>query len=159
MLQMEPSARSVSWEAPEHHHRERGGDWFFALAIITASVAIASVFFGNILFALLALLSGMSLALAASQVPQIIPFAVTIRGIRVGETMYPYSVLHSYFINEEDIRGPQLLILGKRHFMPLIVMPIPEEYIDEIEEILSSRLPEEFIEEPFFNKLLEFLGF
>ena len=156
---MEPAAHSVSWEAPEHTHGKHGGDWFLALAILTIAVVIAALLFGNFLFALLAALSGSSIAIAASQPAQILSYVVSIRGVQVHETIYSYAMLKSYYISDEDPRGPQLLILGKKTFMPMIVMPIPEEYIDEIEEILMGRLPEEYIEEPFFHKILEMLGF
>jgi hypothetical protein len=79
--------------------------------------------------------------------------------VRVADLLYPYTTLESYHIDEDDVRGPQLLIMSQKHFMPLLVLPIPEEYIDDIEEILSLRLPEEFLEEPLFTKLLELVGF
>jgi hypothetical protein len=41
----------------------------------------------------------------------------------------------------------------------MIVMPIPEEYIDDLDAILSERLPEDALEEPLFNRLLELVGF
>jgi hypothetical protein len=43
--------------------------------------------------------------------------------------------------------------------MPLLVIPIPEQYIDEIEDILGPRLEEQFLEESIFHKLLDYLGF
>ena len=156
---MEPQVRSVTWEAPEHHHIEKVGDWFFALAIITVSIVVAAIFFGNFLFALLCGIAGITMSIAASQPPKIIPFAVTVRGIRIDEALYPYTTLRSFHIDEDDPRGPQLFIISQKHFMPLLVLPLPEEYIDDIEDILVGRLAEEFIEEPFFHILLEFLGF
>jgi hypothetical protein len=159
MLLMEQIARSVSWEAPEHMHGKHGGDWFLALGILTVAVVVAALLFGNFLFAILAALSGASIAVAASQPAQILQYVVSVRGIQVHETVYSFATLKSYYISEEDPRGPQLLIMGKKTFMPLIIMPIPEEYIDEIEEIMMGRLPEEYLEEPFFNKVLELLGF
>jgi len=159
MITMEPGIRSVSWEAPEHYQGEKSGDWFFALTIITVSVVIAALFFGNTLFALLCAVGGGVLAIAASRPPRIIPFVISVRGIKVGDELYPYTTLRSFHIDEDDPRGPHLLVLSQKHFMPLLVIPIPEEYIDDIEDILAPRLADEFLEEPLFQKLLEFLGF
>jgi hypothetical protein len=156
---MEPAVRSVTWEAPEHHHVERGGDWFFALSIITVAIVIAALFFGNFLMALLAGLCGLTASISAARPPRIVEFSVSPRGIRVDQRLYPYTTLESYHIDEDDPRGPQLLVMSQKHFMPLLVLPIPEEYIDDIEEILSPRLPEEFLEEPLFTKMLELVGF
>jgi len=42
--------------------------------------------------------------------------------------------------------------------MPLIVMPIPADHIDDIEDILKEKLPEEELVEPFLIKVLELFG-
>jgi hypothetical protein len=156
---MEQVARSVTWEAPESTHPDHGGDWYFALGIITLGVIVAAILLSNFLFALLAAISGASIAVAASQPPRILEFGVTIRGIKVANTLYPFASLRSYYINEDDPRGPQLLIMGTKVLMPMLVIPIPEEYIDEIEEILTGRIPEEFLEEPLLNRIIDLLGF
>lgn len=156
---MEETTRAVTWEAPEHHHIEKGSDWFWALGIVALCGAIAAFFFGNFLFAILILIGGAAMALAAAKRPSIIPFAVSTRGIRVGDIIYPYSTLEAYFIEEENPNGPQLLLRSKRFYMPLIIMPIPEQYVHEIEDLLLGRLPEEELEEPLANKILEIFGF
>ena len=43
--------------------------------------------------------------------------------------------------------------------MPLIVMPIPTNHIDDIEHILKEKLIEEELAEPFLIKVLELFGF
>ena len=80
---MEPTPRSITWEAPEHHHVEKGNDWFFALAIIIIALVIAAVLFDNVLFALVIGLAGGALAVSAAKRPAIIPYGVTVRGIRM----------------------------------------------------------------------------
>ncbi len=156
---MEPGLKAVTWDAPEHHHIEKGSDWYLALAIIVVSVVVAAVLFGNILFALLLLVAGATMAIAASKHPRIIPFAVTIRGLRIGDEIFPYTTLKAYHIDEEDPRGPQLLVLSKHKFMPLLVVPLPADYVDEVEDILRDRLAEKFLQEPLSMKILELFGF
>ena len=158
IMNMESAARSVSWEAPEHTHGKKGGDWFLALGIITVAVVIAAILLDNFLFALLAALSGASMAVAVSQPPRIVAYEVNIRGIRIGDTVYPFANLRSYYLQEDDPRGPQLLVMAKKTLTPLLILPIPEEYMDEIEEIMAGRLPEEFLEEPLLHKILEIFG-
>ena len=43
--------------------------------------------------------------------------------------------------------------------MPLIVLPIPSDHIDDIESILKEKLEEEELTEPLFVKILELFGF
>jgi hypothetical protein len=156
---MEPTPRSITWEAPEHHHVEKGNDWFFALAIIIAALVVVAILFGDVLFALLIGLAGGALAASAAKRPSIIPYAVTVRGIKIDDRIYPFATLESYAIDEEDPKGPQLLLKSERKLMPLIVMPIPPDHIDDIEAIIKEKLPEEDLEESLFVKILELFGF
>lgn len=156
---MEGAPRAITWRAPEHHHIEKGGDWFVILAVVTVSVVIAAIFLDNILFALLVAIAGGTVSIAASREPREIDFAVTVRGVRVGSELFPLPSLAAYCIDEDDPRGPQLLVRSKRTFMPLLVLPVPEAYVDDVEDILRERLTEEHLEEPFLMKVLEFLGF
>lgn len=156
---MDGDIRSVTWEALEHVHIERNSDWYWALWIIALSVAVAAFFFGNFLLALLVLVSGGAVTVVSQIHPRTLQFAVTTRGVRVDHKIYPYSSLESYRLDDEDEEDPRLLLKSKKLFMPLLVLPLPEEYVDEIEELVGIRLPEEDLEEPFFNSVLEFFGF
>lgn len=156
---MEEVTHAVTWEAPEHHHFEKTSDWFWVLWIIAICAALAVFFFGNFLFAVLIVVAAGTMTLVANKPPKIIPFMVGTRGVRVGDSLYPYSTLESYFIDEDNPLGSQLLIKSRKLYMPLIIMPIPEEYIHDIEDLLVARLPEEELEEPLGHKILEALGF
>ncbi len=156
---MDGTPRAVTWEAPEHHHIEKGNDWFFALAIIVVALVISAILFNNVLLALLIGLAGGALGVSATKKPSIIPFAVTVRGVRIDDRLYPYATLDAYAIDEDDPRGPQLLLRSARKLMPLLVLPLPIEYIDDIESILEGRLVEEELEEPFLMKVFEMFGF
>lgn len=159
ILQMEPTPRSITWEAPEHHHVEKGNDWFFALAIVIVALVIVAILFNDTLFALLIGLAGGALAVSAAKRPSIVSFAVTVRGVKVDDRLYPFATLQSYNIDEENPRGPQLLIKSNHKIMPLIVMPIPVDHVDDIESILKEKLVEEHLEESLFVKIMELFGF
>lgn len=156
---MEPQAKSISWDAPEHFNGPKTGDWFFALTVITVALVIAALIFGDALVALLCAVGGGAMAISAARPPRMISYAISGRGVKIDDEVHPYSELRSFYINENDPRGPHLLLRGGKNFVPLLVIPIPEDYLDEIDEIIAERLPEEVLEEPFFNKLLEFFGF
>lgn len=156
---MSDTVHAITWEAPEHHHVEKSSDWFWIVGIIAVSGAIVAFFLGNFLFALLILIAAVTFSLVALRRPRIIPFSVSVRGVVIGDTFHPYSTLESYYIDEINYTEPQLLIKVKKFYMPLIVAPLPEEYLHDIDEILSQRLLEEELKEPLVNILLEFFGF
>ena len=156
---MEPSIRAISWEAPEHNHFDKNGDWFMILAIIITALVVAAVLVGNTLFAVLIAVAGVTMAISTAKKPNIISFGVSVRGVRVGDRLYPYTTLKAYHIDEEGGNGPQLLILSKQRFVPLISLPLPVEYIDDVEDIMAGRIAEKYLEEPLLLKILEKFGF
>ncbi len=156
---MVEAARAVTWEALEHHHVEKNSDWFWVLGILAFAAAATAFFFGNFLLAILIIIGAGAIALVANREPQVIPYAVSTRGLRVNDQLYPYSALEAFYIDEDHELGPHLLARSQKLFGPLIIMPLPEEYVEEIEDILELRLPEEHIEEPVVNKILEIFGF
>ena len=156
---MEEYTASVTWEALEHEHREKTSDWYWALVIIAIAAAGVTVIFGNVLFAIVIILGASVMVITAMRKPKMIDFGITTRGITIGNELYPYTLLESFYIDEECASGPQLLVKSGRLFMPLIIMPLPEDALDEIDQLISSRLPEEHLEEPLAHKVLEFVGF
>jgi hypothetical protein len=157
--QMEPAVRGIFWEAPQHHHVEKGNDWFLALAVIVIACVITAILLDNVMFALLLGLAGGVLGMSAAQRPSIVPYGVSVRGIKVEDELFPYATLDAYHLDEEDPRGPQLLVKTNRRSIPLLVLPIPPEHIDDIEALLQEKLPEELIQEPLGLKILELFGF
>lgn len=149
----------ITWEAPEHHHIEKGGDWFWVLGILALSGAVAAFFFRNYLFAILILVGAAAMALHTVKPPRVITFMVATRGVRVGERLYPFGSLESYRLDENGPQGPQLLLKSKQLSSPLIVIPVPEEEMDEVEELVKARLKEEDLEEPLAHRVLELFGF
>ena len=156
---MAEQVRAILWEAYEHKHSPKKSEWFWILGIMTLSVSVASIVLGNPLFGILTFIGGLVVAILATRDPKIITYAVTQRGLRIDDKLYPYTTLDSFCIDEEAISGPQLLVQSTKMFMPLLVIPLPEDTMEEIEDIISERLPEVHIEEPFAHKLLEFFGF
>lgn len=156
---MENSVRAITWEAPEHHHVDKQSDWFVALGILVFAFTLTAAIFGDVLFAILLIVGGMVLALSAAKKPRIIPFSISVRGVRIDDQLLPFTTLRSYHIDEEDPRGPHLLILSQRRFTPMYVIPLPPDHIDDVEEIMQGRLAEEHLQEPLLLKALEFFGF
>jgi hypothetical protein len=156
---MKDDVHSVYWEAPEHTHIEKSPDWFWLLGIIAITAAIVSIIFNNILFAIVIVLGAVTMGLVGQKRPRIIPYEVSNRGVRIDDTLYPYATLDSFYLDEDATINTQLLLKSKKLFVPLLIVPVPEEHADLIDSMLAERLPEEHLEEPFSNRLLEFLGF
>lgn len=151
-------ARTIYWEAIEHTRGKRGGDWYWSLGILSAAAAVAAIAFGNVLFAIVILLSAALLAIFALRGPETFSYTVGPRGIRINDELFPYSTLDSFYLDEDAPGDVELLLKTKRTFSPLVVIPVPEEYVDIVDQYLNERLKEEYLEEPILHKLLERVG-
>ncbi len=158
---MEPKLRGIEWEALEHHHDPKSGDWFWVLGILTICGAVASVVFENILLALVILFGGTIVGILANRPPKMVNYLINQRGVKIDNSFYPYTTLDHYYIDEHPMLGHQLLIKSQKMFMPLLILPLPEDDddIEGIETIIAERIPEEHLEEPIANRVLEFFGF
>jgi len=149
----------IEWDAHEYEHKERGSDWFWAVGILSVSVAVASVIFGNIIFAILVLISVFALSLFINRPPDTLRVVVDEKGITRGRVRYPYQTLRSFWIDTEHSHK-KIILRSEKLLMPLIIVPLGNEVdVEQLHENLSRFLPEEFHSLPFVERILEYLGF
>lgn len=155
-----PMSDSIEWKAPEYSYRERSGDWFWAVGIIAASLAVTAVLLGDALFAVVILIAAFTLAMYAKRKPRLVKFEVGERSIRAGQSSYPYATLAAFWV-EEFTSPPKLIFKSKKITMPHIILPIDAETVSPpaLRQFLAKRLPEEEMMEPLSLKIMEYLGF
>lgn len=148
----------LAWEALEFEEKERGSDWFWAIGIIFAAGSIASAIWGNYFFAALLVISGILLTFFAKQPPRTIYYELNELGLKIGDQLYPYENIKSYYVETEG--RPTLFVKSERVFMPIIGIPIHEEFADEITLTMQHfNVGEEKMSEHPSEKIMEFFGF
>jgi hypothetical protein len=160
-----PQNRNVlySWVTHEYEHSDKTADWFWTLGIIALASAIGAIIFGNVLFAIVVLLGAFVMGMYAARQPDDIEIKITTKGIRAGETLFPYRSLEAFWIDDEDPNDdipPRLLVRSKKMIMPLLVFHLTlETPPDDVRAALRPYLPETHLQEPLSHKLLENIGF
>lgn len=150
---------NISWQEYEYEFYEKSIDWFWALGIITISVAITAIVLNNLLFALLIIVGSIALSIYAVREPDLVYYEINQRGVMVGNHLYPYSSLDSFWINHNGEKS-ELLISSKKLLMPHIVIPINEEVDTELlRDYLLDRVDEEEQREPISTHLMKYFGF
>lgn len=154
-------SKKISWEALDHIQEEKSADWFWIVGIISAGIAILAIYFGNILFALLILLAIFTSFMATHIPPKIVRYEINRKGVIVGDILYPYSNLKSFFVIDEDGYDRDRLILkSTKALMPYIILPLGSDVLpDEIREYLLEYLDEEEMYEPWGERFMSGLGF
>lgn len=150
----------LSWNTIEYLHQEKTTDWYWIVGIVTVSIAIISIILNNIIFAILILVSSFTLMLFASRPPSEVEVDIDDLGIRVGNTIYPYKHLDSFWVETRE-NNDRILLKSKKLFMPLIIIFIEENQVrpGDVRGMLLKHLSEEEHAEPFLEKLLVYLGF
>ncbi len=149
----------IEWDAHEYEHKERSQDWFWAVGIISVSVAVASVIFGNIIFGILVIIGAFALSLFAARPPSTLHVVIDEKGVTRGRTRYPYSTLGSFWV-DTDHSHKKIILRSEKMFMPLIIVPLGDNAnVEDLHEKLLTSLKEEFHDLPFVEKVLEYLGF
>lgn len=147
----------IRWSTLEYEERHRGADWYWALGIIAAGVAVTAVLLDNILFAVVIVIGTLVLMLHAARRPDEIEFEINEHGIVIGSRLYPFRGLESFWIPEEG--NPRILLHSKGLLSPQIAIPIGEDVsVREVHEFLGEHLREEEHEESLAERIAEWLG-
>lgn len=149
---------TIRWQAFEYLPRRRSRDWFLAVGIIALSLTAISVFVHNLLFAAVVLLGTFSLFLFAKRRPSRLTVLLTKEGVQFGKRQYRWNELESFWV-EDRYGEPRLLLKRTEMIAPLLVIPIAEVEPNIIRAFLRDYLVEAEEEEPFSQKIMEYLGF
>ena len=149
----------MSWEAPEHELREKTPDWYWAVGIIAFGFLILAILLKNFLFAILVLLGGFTVAMYGVKQPKIVNFAITSRGIKVEDKLYPYDNLQFFWINYDPPQVKELYIISKKKFVPQIFIPLGQADPNLVREHLMKFLEEREIQESFVDVIARFFRF
>lgn len=154
------ASKAIEWKALEHAHYEHSREWYWAVGIIAVSGAILALYFGNIILAILISITGFTSILHAHTKPRILKYRISRRGIQAGGTAYPYSILQSFWVIDEEIND-RIILKSQKILLPYIVIPFDSTVIDPdtIREYLLEYLDEEEMDEPISQKIMERLGF
>lgn len=113
----------ISWTVLTHEHKERSTDWYWTLgALVVVGIGL-SVFFGNILLAIILAVGGSSIGFLAARGPREHMVRLDKRGVSLDGTLYPYSSIHSFWV-DENAESPRLFLSTSGFLSPSITVPL-----------------------------------
>lgn len=151
----------IVWENYEFIYQEKTNDWFWAVGIITLSLATIAIIYSNPLFAVFMIIAGFTIFMKAKKTPRLINFEINTKGIKIDDTLYPYTNLKSFWIEDNSREVPKMILRTEKFITPIIVVPLDTNLVnhEELRNFLLKFLTEEKLLEPFSHKMTEFLGF
>ena len=148
----------ISWRAPAHFHTQKTSDWYWAVGIITLALTAVALMFGQIITGIFIVVAATALVIHASHPPEEIYYEINDRGLVVGDILYPFLSLESFYIPHDHF-PPKLLVKARKLFMPLMAIYILDTDPEEVREILLRYIAETTHHEPLLKYLLERFGF
>ncbi len=151
------SVSKITWQAYNRPQEPHGPDWYWAVSIIALSITVTAILLNNTLFAVLVVISTVSLFLRTLQEPRLITYELTNRGLWTNKTFEPFTTFESFYVTE--LEPTKLLIKAKGLTTPLSVIPLMEIDPDTVREFLQDYLEEVLLEEPLSKRIMEYLRF
>jgi hypothetical protein len=151
----------VEWEGREYDHTPKSADWYCALGIIAAALAIASVLFDNYLLALLIVAAAFALALHASKLPPPHHLKLVERGLLIGEELHSFDHMISFsiLVDSEGALPPLLSIKNKTWFSPHLVIPLADVDAEAVYLHFAQYVEEDEHTHTFTDLVAAWLGF
>ncbi|MEK9167709.1 MAG: hypothetical protein AAB769_00010 [Patescibacteria group bacterium] len=149
----------IHWSALEYEHRDRSNDWFWVVGIIALALAVISIIYDNILFAILIVIGTFTLLMYAARAPHMVDFEINRRGVIIKDRLYPYNALKSFWLRDNH-RGRKLVIQSEKMLMPNITIPLSDDMdINTIHLFLVEYLEEQEHHESLSELIMDYLGF
>ena len=151
---------TISWQAPEYTHKERGNDWFWTIGIVTIVACGIALWLHNNVFAIFLLVSGGCLIMFTLRHPQDVTYTIETKGLSMGKDLYGWKGLKSFNIkNDDKSEYAKLLIETSKYFLPIYTIPVPKEQAEEVKQTLLQVLSRSEIDESKSMVFMEKLGF
>jgi len=149
---------SIEWLDYEYDHHEKSSDWFWITGAIAAGGVLLSFIFTNFLLAIIILIGAFTVIMFARREPELVHFEITSRGIKIKQTLYPFTDIKSFAL-KEDAEPFKLMIESGRFIFPHIIIPLGQTDPEDVREYLENFIYEEPFEESIIDNISEILGF
>ena len=132
----------VVWEGPEFEVFARDWIWYGVAASILLLIVIYAIIVNSPIMAVTFILIGVVGYIYLQKEPRHLTFAVTDEGVVVGDEVYRYDDIESFWIFYEPPHTYLLSLRVKNHFTPHIHIPL-----HQVDPVLLRRTLVEFVPE------------
>lgn len=148
---LEEEKALIVWKAPERLHKTRGKEFYTTVGAFVFLLSIITLFFKEILLMItIWAFAFISIAMSKTQ-PEIIDYAVTTRGLKIGKNKYRWGELARFWL-EEKLGKIILYIDTFRPFPGRLALILGPTDKDKIKGILVKKIPYDKPEDTFVDK-------
>ncbi|MFZ2545016.1 MAG: hypothetical protein WAW80_03490 [Candidatus Saccharimonadales bacterium] len=147
----------VSWVAHEYIHQEKGVMWFVIFGIIIASLLGVSIFLMKAwTFAAVLVAIAVVVVIYSRRPPRELTYALTDEGLIIDDSLHDFVNFKSFGVIRDGEEYSVMLIPTQR-FQPGVTVYFPEEYGEDIVDMLGSKLPMKDLKLDLVDRLVRIL--
>ena len=124
--------------------------------VLIGLMALAILVFKSPTFAILLPIMTVALFLLSEKTPQNINYAISPKGVYVGDKLYDFSEFRAFGITRENNQHSAILLPVKR-FSPGLTLYFSEKEGEKIVDMLGARLPMQEIKPDALEKLIRMI--
>ncbi|MEK9195668.1 MAG: hypothetical protein AAB975_04775 [Patescibacteria group bacterium] len=149
----------LEWSSYEHEHRIRGPYWFlYPLTIATAGIAFG-ITTRSYLFVAFVVIAFLMLTYYAKRPPRTLAYAIEKRGVWMGDKLFDYSRIKSFWIFSHALMAPELLLETASPINPVIHVRLEGIDPDAVKYAISRYLPEKEQKDLISRQITRIIGF
>lgn len=150
---------AIAWQASESVHRERDMTWYIGIGVVGVIVALIAFFLlKSITFAILVVVMAAALIFFSMRPPRILSYELSSQGLQINENHYSLHDFRAFGIVQEDALYYVTLLPVKR-FAPAVDLYFPQEYGEDIVDLVGSQIPMQTVKPDFVDRFTRFLRF
>lgn len=145
----------AEWVLEEYSQHKREKSWYLWFGGAGIALILYGFFTGNVIFSFIIMLFAIVLYLQHVNTPPKLPFMITERGVVVGNRLYKYSELDSFFIVYNPPEVKMLYINPQSSAKPRLRIPMQDQDPLDIRSLLGTFMMENLEEdvEPFSDQV------
>ncbi|MEK9175538.1 MAG: hypothetical protein AAB795_03010 [Patescibacteria group bacterium] len=149
----------LSWIAPEYEYYEKTTDWYWWVSLFAIILFVTAIWQKSFLFSVLVLIGWITIILYAARKPLLVKCALAERGVIVGDKLYFWQDLKSFWIFYNPPVRKDLVITSKRSIMPPLNIHLGSEDPMKIRELMIKFIPEIEQDESLIDSLARLARF
>ncbi len=149
--------QEIAWKGPNFRQYKKTSRWYLTVSIFFLIFLIWSFWEKNFIFSAFLIITYSIVIHLAKTKPILIEFKIDGEGISIGNKKYFFPEFKSFYILEKNKR--EILILRKKTLGSQISLPLKRGIAENIKKILSQKIEEEEMEEPWIDIFLKKIGF
>ncbi len=146
-----------AWRGAEYEHYAKEKKWYLVAIIILATIIVYALVTNSPIMAITFILIGAVGYIYLEKPPRILDFKITSSGIMVGNELYEYADIKSFWIFYEPPHTKIISLHIDAILTPYIHIPIHSENPVELRKTLLKFIPEEKQEPSMVDNIERFL--